>query len=97
MKLMDQVHEAMRVRHLSRHTEEAYVQWMLRFLRFHSPGATWRGRGWPRCEWVRVGVTHWDCPAHVETITPAIRSVTRFPVMCLIAGCHLAWPLMAAK
>ena len=34
-KLMDQVHEAMRARHYSRRTEEAYVQWIKRFIFFH--------------------------------------------------------------
>jgi hypothetical protein len=34
-KLLDQVHEAMRARHYSRWTEEAYVQWIKRFIFFH--------------------------------------------------------------
>ena len=34
-KLLDQVHEAMRARHYSRRTEEAYVQWIKRFIFFH--------------------------------------------------------------
>lgn len=34
-KLLDQVRNAIRVRHYSRRTEEAYVRWVLRFVRFH--------------------------------------------------------------
>lgn len=35
-KLMDQVHEAMRSRHYSRRTEEAYAAWIKRFIFFHN-------------------------------------------------------------
>ncbi|QDV34273.1 integron integrase [Tautonia plasticadhaerens] len=34
-KLLDQVREAIRVRHLSIRTEEAYVGWITQFIRFH--------------------------------------------------------------
>ena len=34
-KLLTQVRHAIRVRHLSRRTERAYVGWILRFVRFH--------------------------------------------------------------
>jgi integron integrase len=34
-KLLDQVREAIRVRHYSRRTEDAYVRWVLRFVKFH--------------------------------------------------------------
>jgi integron integrase len=34
-KLLDRVREAVRVRHYSRRTEEAYVAWMRRFIVFH--------------------------------------------------------------
>src|SRR5512139_1311955 len=34
-KLLDQVREAIRVRHYSRRTEEAYVLWIRRFVIFH--------------------------------------------------------------
>ena len=36
MKLIEQVRHAMRLRHLSRKTEQCYVQWIMRFLRFHA-------------------------------------------------------------
>ena len=45
-KLLDEVRHALRVRHRSRRTEEAYVHWIKRFIRFHGlrnpdqPGAT---------------------------------------------------------
>lgn len=34
-KLLDQVREAVRVRHLSYRTEQAYVDWIRRFILFH--------------------------------------------------------------
>jgi len=34
-KLLDQVREAIRIRHGSVRTEEAYVNWIRRFIRFH--------------------------------------------------------------
>jgi hypothetical protein len=34
-KLLDRVHEAIRVRHYSRRTEEAYVVWIRRLIVFH--------------------------------------------------------------
>ena len=35
MKLLDQVHEACVTKHYSPRTEESYVRWIERFLRFH--------------------------------------------------------------
>lgn len=34
-RLLDQLHQACRVRHYSRRTEDAYVQWIRRFILFH--------------------------------------------------------------
>jgi len=34
-RLLDQVREAIRVRHYSIRTEESYVQWIRRFILFH--------------------------------------------------------------
>ncbi|MGH9338278.1 MAG: phage integrase N-terminal SAM-like domain-containing protein, partial [Acidobacteriota bacterium] len=34
-KLLDQVRDTIRVRHYSIRTEEAYVRWIRRFVRFH--------------------------------------------------------------
>src|SRR6185295_2191586 len=34
-KLLDQVREVLRVKHYALRTEEAYVDWMRRFLKFH--------------------------------------------------------------
>ena len=42
-KLMDQLREVMRVKHYSLRTEEAYGQWVRRYLKFHRDAAgTWR-------------------------------------------------------
>lgn len=35
-KLLDQVRDAIRIRHYSYRTEEAYVQWISRFILFHN-------------------------------------------------------------
>ena len=35
MKLLDRVRQAARVKHFSIRTEEAYVHWAERFIRFH--------------------------------------------------------------
>ena len=35
VKLLDQVREAIRVRHYSRRTEEAYAHWIRRYIVFH--------------------------------------------------------------
>jgi len=35
-KLLDQVRDAVRVRHLSCRTEQAYVDWIRKFILFHS-------------------------------------------------------------
>lgn len=35
MKLLDQVRQAVRVKHYSYRTEETYVHWIERFIRFH--------------------------------------------------------------
>jgi integrase len=35
-ELMDQLHEAFRSRHTSRHTEQAYCRWVKRFIHFHN-------------------------------------------------------------
>ena len=34
-RLLDRVREALRVRHMSKRTEEAYLQWIRRFILFH--------------------------------------------------------------
>ena len=35
MKLLDQVRQSARVKHFSYRTEQAYVYWVERFIRFH--------------------------------------------------------------
>ena len=36
VKLLDQVRETIRLRHLSPRTEETYVHWIRRFILFHN-------------------------------------------------------------
>ena len=35
IKLLDQMREVLRLKHMSYHTEEAYVSWVKRFILFH--------------------------------------------------------------
>ena len=35
-KLLDQVRQTMRLRHMSYHTEQSYVDWIYRFVIFHN-------------------------------------------------------------
>ncbi len=35
-KLLDQARQAVRLRHLSRRTEESYIAWIRRYVRFHA-------------------------------------------------------------
>jgi hypothetical protein len=44
-RLLDQVRQVLRVRHYALRTEECYVQWILRFIRFHN---TRHPRDWGR-------------------------------------------------
>jgi len=41
-KLLDQLREVMRVKHYSLRTEEAYGQWVRRYLKFHKDAADWK-------------------------------------------------------
>ncbi|KAB2832909.1 MAG: hypothetical protein F9K48_09550 [Candidatus Brocadia sp.] len=41
-KLLDQVRDAIRVKHYSMRTEEAYVHWIKRFIFFHEKGIHYR-------------------------------------------------------
>jgi hypothetical protein len=52
LKLMDQVREVMRVRHYAIRTEQAYCDWIRRYVRFHRMQAgrsCWREQGKSRC------------------------------------------------
>lgn len=42
MKLHDQVRQKLRLLHYSWATEEAYLGWIERFVRFHRRGTAWR-------------------------------------------------------
>ena len=35
-KLLDEVRKVLRLHHYSSHTERSYVEWIVRFVRFHS-------------------------------------------------------------
>jgi len=42
VKLLDELRQAIRVRHYSRTTEQTYVGWIKRYLRFHAADGRWR-------------------------------------------------------
>ncbi len=42
MKLLDELRQAIRVRHYSRRTEQTYVGWVKRYLRFHAADGNWQ-------------------------------------------------------
>ena len=42
MKLLDELRQAIRVRHYSRATEQTYIGWIKRYLRFHAADGNWR-------------------------------------------------------
>jgi hypothetical protein len=42
MPLLDQVRQAIRVRHYSYQTERTYLHWVERFVRFHKGPGGWR-------------------------------------------------------
>jgi hypothetical protein len=48
MKLLDQVRHALRVKHLSYRTEQAYVHWIERYIRHHGIRHPTR---WERWSW----------------------------------------------
>lgn len=35
-KLLDQVRDVMRTRHYSHRTEKTYIEWILKYIRFHN-------------------------------------------------------------
>jgi hypothetical protein len=45
-KLLDEVRQVLRLHHYSIHTERSYVEWIVRFVRFH--GMRSRDDGAPR-------------------------------------------------
>ncbi len=47
-RLLQRVHEAIRVRHYSRRTEEAYVHWMMELTRFRGRFGAWVTSGYPQ-------------------------------------------------
>ena len=93
IKLLDRVRNRMRVLHLSKRTEEAYVSWISRYVYFH------RER---RGEWVHpenlIGedVTHfltYLAVCHSQIRTSHFRRVAevRFTIHWLIPQCSLDW------
>ena len=42
MKLLDQVRQRLRIKHYSYRTEQCYLRWIERFIRFHKGSEDWR-------------------------------------------------------
>jgi len=70
MKLLDQVHEACLTKHYSPRTEESYVRWIERFLRFHRDAAgKWIHPLDMTAEHVESFLTHLAVRRHVSAST----------------------------
>lgn len=66
-RLLDQVREAIRVRHYSRHTEDAYVHWIRRYILFHNK----RHPSAMGAEEVNRFLSHLACDCDVSASTQA--------------------------
>src|SRR5262245_24540330 len=64
-KLLDRVRDAIRTRHYSRRTEDAYVHWIVRFIRFHQV----RHPGEMGAAEINAFLTHLAVDGHVSAST----------------------------
>lgn len=69
MKLFDLIRERLRVKHYSLSTERTYCQWILRFLRSHKDGETWRHPTDLHAPDVERFLTHLAVDGHVSAST----------------------------
>lgn len=69
MKLLDQVRQVLRTRHYSYRTEESYIAWIVRYLRFHKLGQTWRHPGEMGAPEVERFLTHLAVERRVSAST----------------------------
>src|SRR2546430_10202268 len=82
LKLLDQVRREIRLRHYSLRTEEAYVDWIKRFIHFHkgkaAPDPPVAGRqvagGIPETWAQRRSVSSWSICPPTETLPPRRRT-----------------------
>jgi len=81
-KLMDQLHEALRSRHYSRSTEQAYCHWVKRFIYFHN--------GRHPAEIAEPEINAFLSQHHThETILPrAVKEAARNAGVIKRVGCH---------
>lgn len=71
-KLLDQLREVIRVKHYSLRTEEAYVQWVRRFLKFHrNQAGAWKH---PREMGAAEVVAFLNHLANVESVAAATQN-----------------------
>lgn len=71
-KLLDQLREVLRVKHYSLRTEEAYGQWVKRYLKFHRDAA---GAWWHPRDLVAAGVVAFlNHLANVESVAAAAQN-----------------------
>ncbi|MFO0863495.1 MAG: integron integrase [Gemmataceae bacterium] len=69
MKLFDLIRERLRVKHYSLSTERTYCQWILRYVRFHKDGETWRHPIELHASDVERFLTHLAVDGHVSAST----------------------------
>lgn len=77
MKLLDQLRRKLRLQHYAIRTEDAYVRWVERYLRFHKDGPHWRHP-------TELGVPHIEA---FLTHLAADRTVTPSTVASTEASC----------
>jgi integron integrase len=69
MPLLDQVRDAVRVRHYSYETEQTYLHWVERFVRFHKGPTGWRHPKDMSAREVEAFLTHLAVQHHVAAAT----------------------------
>jgi integrase len=69
MKLLDQVRHILRAKHYSYRTEQTYIGWMLRYLRFHKTAEGYRHPQALGARGVEQFLTHLAVERHVAVST----------------------------
>ena len=86
IRLLDQMRNVMRLKHMSLRTEEAYVSWVRRFILFHDK----RHPGDMGAEEIRAFLTHLAVQGRVAAFTPrrTAPSMLWFFFIVMYCDCH---------
>lgn len=69
MKLLEQVRQALRVKHYAYRTEQCYLRWIEQFIRFHKTNEGFRHPGLLGAAEVEGFLTHLAVERHVSAST----------------------------